>query len=214
MVMNTHDPERRTWWCRVAERLDVVADGDGNGREPALQRWARRHVEQCAYCRAEREEWTVIRRRLQASARPAAPDALLDGVMAQISVERTQQRHDPEQPAYSATRGMTQAPTNVWLRAARGVMAAAGLAAVGLGTVGSVVIGRSAVGSVSPISLPLSELADTVRGAWLQTFHSIHVAASQVGPGGHLFSAVVWGLIGLSVALAVAAAAETAANDK
>lgn len=212
--MSTYDPERRTWWCHVAERLGVVADADESGRESVFHRWARHHVNQCAYCRAEREEWAMIRRRLQTSARTSAPDALLDGVMARIALERTHHQHAPTQPAYAATRAATHTPTTVWLRVARGVMASAGLAAVGLGTVGSVVVGRSAVGSVSPVSLPLSELADAVRGAWLQTFHSINVAASQVGPGGQLFSAVVWGLIGLSVALAVATAAETATNDK
>ena len=87
--MNTRDRRRRTWWCRLAERLDVVTGVDDGGSDSPLHGRARRHVEHCAYCRAEREAWARVQRRLGALERPTAPDGLLDGVMARIALERS-----------------------------------------------------------------------------------------------------------------------------
>ena len=58
--MNTCDRRRRTWWCRLAERLDVVTGVDDGGSDSPLHRRARRHVDHCAYCRAEREAWARV----------------------------------------------------------------------------------------------------------------------------------------------------------
>lgn len=115
--MSSHFSRHRSWLCRLADKLGVVADirsGDGGasdvhgpdrGRGPehtggrgAVTSWQnllrgplRRHVSQCPRCRSERAEWSRVIARLQEVDRPAAPDSLFDGLMARIAEERAEQ---------------------------------------------------------------------------------------------------------------------------
>lgn len=106
----------RTWWCRLADALGVVADveaggdrksetggGDGpldssgaggllSGLRHLVVRQARRHVHVCDHCQAQRAQWTQVIARLREVERPSAPDSLFDGLMAKIARERMQQQ--------------------------------------------------------------------------------------------------------------------------
>ena len=56
-------------------------------------------------------------------------------------------------------------------------------------------------------------LTDTARGLVLEAFHSLNALAMQAGSAGQLSAALVWGLTGLAVALAVSVATETIVSD-
>lgn len=251
--MNTRDRRRRTWWCRLAERLDVVTGVDDGGSDSPLHRRARRHVDHCAYCRAEREAWARVQRRLRALERPMAPDGLLDGVMARIALERSRGGearartgahwatgaavHSPTATAAHARTDAAHFPAHAAmhpraraeghpascaaadglaparLRAARGAAVAANLAAAGLGGVGLAASWAMIRRSMDPVSPPSAALTDTARELVLEAFHSLNALAMQAGSAGQLSAALVWGLTGLAVALAVSVATETIVSD-
>lgn len=208
--MNSQHSGRRTWLCRWADRLGVVTGDDAGERQSSLHRLARRHVEQCAHCQAEREEWAQMRVQLRALARSSAPSDLLDGVMAKIAFERAREGAVASQAAYTEARRVVSAGKTLGMRVVRGVMSATVLAAMGLGSVGSAVVGRS---TVAAVSWTWPEIAAATRAVVVNAFYSTNDATLQVGPAGPLLAALLWGLTGVSVAMAVVAVAETAASD-
>src|SRR5690606_20661152 len=195
-AMTRKDEPRRTWWCGVAERLGVAADGAADAG--AARRWAPLH--------------RLARRPAPTGAhRPGGPDGLLDAVMVRIAAERERglspaaavPTADGPWRAARAGRGAA----SVWARVARGAAAGAALAAAALGLAGSATVGRPVVDAV-PLAMPA--LAEAVRSVVLDAFYAVNAAALEAGPAGQMLLGLIWGLAGLVAALAVSAAGESA----
>lgn len=119
--------------CRKAKRLIELQLDNELGKDRALDL----HLQNCAACRAYREDGIRLRQILSAEPQPETPDWIQQQILDQISARETQR------PRF---------------RPARGFQAIPALAAVALSLILGVAIGKTAYPKVNPLPENAAEI--------------------------------------------------------